>query len=222
MNRYNFAVIFDMDGVLIDSNPYHKVALQQFCTSYGFELNEEELKSRIYGRTNKEWIRNLFGEDLSDEKLKQYAFEKEEIYRKLYAADICPVKGLHIFLTSLRSKGIKRAIGTSAPRGNVDFTLSGIDAAHYFDIILDESHVERGKPDPEIYVKCAKAVGYAPANCVVIEDSLSGLAAAKASGAKVVGISTTHSKEEMLDADLVIADFDEISPEGLQKLFFNT
>jgi beta-phosphoglucomutase len=221
MNRYNFAVIFDMDGVLIDSNPYHKIALQQFCTKYGFNLNDEELKNRIYGRTNKEWIRNLFGHDITEEELRKYALEKEELYRKLYAKDISPVKGLLIFLTSLRSKGIKRAIGTSAPRGNVDFTLKSIDASHFFDIILDESDVEKGKPDPEIYIKCARAVGYAPANCIVIEDSISGLSAAKASGAKVIGISTTHSKEEMTDADLVITDFDEITPESLQKLFFN-
>ena len=220
MKIYNFAVIFDMDGVLIDSNPYHKIALQQFCAKYGFNLSEEELRNRIYGRTNKEWISNLFGEKLRAEDLLAYAFEKEELYRQLYKDAIKPVKGLIPFLQELKTAGIKMAIGTSAPRGNVDFTLNAIGGESFFDSILDESHVEKGKPNPEIYLKCAKALDYPPEQCIVFEDSISGLAAARSSGAKVVGISTTHSANEMKDADLIIDDFSEISTESLQKAFF--
>lgn len=211
-----------MDGVLIDSNPYHKIALQNFCSKYGFHLTEEELKQRIFGRTNKEWISNLFGGNLEAEKLRDYAIEKELLYQELYKNDIIPVQGLHGFLEKLAKAGIKVAIGTSAPRINVDFTLKAIKAESFFNIILDESHVNKGKPDPEIYIRCCEALGMPPAQCIVFEDSLSGLKAARAAGTKVVGISTTHTADEMPNADLVIADFDEISPEAIQKAFFES
>lgn len=220
MSLNNFAVVFDMDGVLIDSNPYHKIALKQFCNKYGFNLSEEELRNRIYGRTNKEWISSLFGETLTSQALEAYAWEKEELYRELYKHDVKAVNGLLPFLQALKDAGVRMAIGTSAPKGNVDFTLNAIKAWPFFEVILDESHVTKGKPNPEIYLKCAAALGMAPDQCVVFEDSISGLAAARASGAKVVGIETTHTKEEMTDSDLVIKDFSEISPERLQKAFF--
>src|SRR3954463_2469677 len=116
-----FAFIFDMDGVLIDSNPAHKIALQQFCKKYGHDLTEQELREKIYGRTNKDWIPNLFG-DISPELLHKYADEKEALFREIYAKDIVPVDGLIQFLDKLDKFKIARAIGTSAPRANVDFT----------------------------------------------------------------------------------------------------
>ena len=91
------AFIFDMDGVIVDSNPYHKIALKQFCEKHGRPLTEEQLINKIYGRTNKEWIANLFG-NLSPEKLTEYAAEKEALYRNLFEKDIRPVKGLVRFL----------------------------------------------------------------------------------------------------------------------------
>src|SRR4051812_25028194 len=108
-------VIFDMDGVIIDSNPFHKIALQQFARQHGHELTEQLLKEKVYGRTNKEWILNLFGA-LPEEKVKQYAYEKEAMYRELYKDDIRPLKGLVKFLDLLEKNHVPKAIGTSAPR----------------------------------------------------------------------------------------------------------
>jgi beta-phosphoglucomutase len=212
-----FAVVFDMDGVIADTNPFHKDAIQQFVTKYGFELTEEELKTRVYGTTNRQWITNLFGE-LTENELQAYAFEKEQLFRDIYAPYINPVKGLIQFLDLLVEHQIPRSIATSAPPANVDFVLDRTGTRKYFDIILDERMVTQGKPNPEIYLKSAKALGLPNQQCIVIEDSLAGVEAARKSGSKVIGITTTHSPEELQDTDLVIDDFDQLTIESLRRL----
>ncbi len=141
------AFIFDMDGVIVDSNPFHKVALKRFCERYGKVFSEEELKEKIYGRTNRDWITNVFGK-LSDAKLRSLADEKETMFRELYKNDIKPLDGLVKFLDQMDAFGIPRAIATSAPKANVDFTLMRTGLEHYFPVILDESFVTNGTPDP--------------------------------------------------------------------------
>ena len=212
-----FAIIFDMDGVIVDSNPAHKIALQQFAREHGYDLDEKQLREKVYGRTNKEWITNLFG-TLPKETLAKYAEEKEALYREIFKNDIRPVKGLVNFLNLLEKNNIPKAIGTSAPRVNVDFSLGSTHLEKYFSIILDDTFVTHGKPDPEIYIKVAGALNLPNNKCIVIEDSLSGVTAGKRAGSKVIGITTTHTAEELAEADLVINDFDELSIEILQKL----
>lgn len=208
------AFIFDMDGVLVDSNPFHKISLKQFCAKYGFELTEEQLREKIYGRTNKDWIPNVFGK-LSMEQIMKYQDEKEALFREIYKKDIKPVDGLIPFLEKLEKYNIPRAIATSAPRANVDFTLTETGTVSWFPTILDESFVTRGKPDPEIYLKTAAVLGFKPENCVVFEDSLSGVRAGKAAGCKVVGITTTHTPEELFETDFIIDDFRGLDPKTL-------
>lgn len=212
-----YAFIFDMDGVLVDSNPTHKIALQQFCRAHGFELTEEQLREKIYGRTNRDWLVNLFG-DLPETTIRKYADEKEALFRKLYT-DIKPLDGLLGFLTKMEALRIPRAIATSAPRANVDFTLLHTGIERFFPTILDDSFVTRGKPDPEIYLKSAAALGIDPARCVVFEDSLSGVKAGRAAGCKVVGLSTTHSADELTETDFVIKDFNIEPNLILERLF---
>jgi len=212
------AFIFDMDGVLVDSNPTHKVALKQFCKAHGYELTEQDLREKIYGRTNKDWLANLFG-DLNEETIRQYADEKEALFRNLYT-DIKPVEGLLPFLDELDRLKISRAIATSAPRANVDFTLKKTGTERYFDTILDDSFVTEGKPNPQIYLKSAKALGFTPEKCIVFEDSLAGVKAGKSAGCKVVGITTTHTRQELAGTDFIIDDFIGLEPEFLiSKLY---
>jgi len=215
----DYAFIFDMDGVLIDSNPFHKIALQRFCKQHGHDLSEAQLREKIYGRTNKDWLRNLFG-DIDKNILLQYADEKEALFRELYKKDVQALEGLIPFLAKLKKDGIPRAIATSAPRANVDFTLQYTDMGVFFDTILDEAFVSKGKPDPEIYLKSAKALGFDPKNCIVFEDSLSGIEAGKAAGCKVVGVTTTHSPEELDKTDFIIDNFSGITPQSLISRLF--
>jgi len=201
------AVIFDMDGVIIDSNPPHKIALRQFCEQYGYKLSDEELINKIYGRTNKEWIATLFEKPLTTSELRAYGEEKEKLFRDIYKEDIKEVAGFEAFLKNLDTNKIPKAIGTSAPRSNVDFILDELDLKKYFNIILDESNVNHGKPNPEIYLKVAAKLNFSPQQCIVFEDSLSGVASAQSAGCKVVGVTTTHTREELKHTDHVIDDF---------------
>lgn len=214
-----FAVLFDMDGVIIDSNPAHKKAIVQFCDKYNKHLSDDEMKRYIWGRTNKEWIRHLFGEDLPDTEIRVYADEKELLFRTIYKPDVRLLNGLPAFLELLKTNNIPMAIGTSAPRANVDFVFEHTRIGQYFDAVLDERAVTIGKPDPEIYLKAAKALNFAPADCIVIEDSLSGVEAGKRAGCKVIGITTTHSDAELAQADITAADFSTLTLVELTNLF---
>lgn len=213
-----FALMFDMDGVLIDSNPPHKIALRQFCEKYGYFLTEDQLRTQIYGRTNRDWITALFG-TLTEAQLQAYAEEKEALFRQIYAPDIQPLAGAVEFIAELHKLQIPKAIATSAPRANVDFVLQHTGLGAYFDTILDESFVTVGKPNPEIYLKTAQALGFAPENCIVFEDSLAGVQAGKAAGCKVVGITTTHTPEELAHTDLILPDFKALTYQMLEKLY---
>lgn len=203
-----------MDGVIVDSNPYHKIALKQFCKKYGHDLTEEELREKIYGRRNQDWLIKVFG-PLDDDKIKAYGEEKEALFREVYEKDIKALPGLPAFLGRLDELGIVRAIATSAPRSNVDFTLEKTGLGPYFETILDDSFVSKGKPDPEVYLKAAEAVTFPSGRCVVFEDSLAGVEAAKNAGCKVVGVTTTHTREELSETDWVIENFEHVDPKEL-------
>lgn len=216
-----FAILFDMDGVIVDTNPAHKKAILQFCKKYNKQLTDEALAKYIWGRTNKEWIKHLFGEDTSNAQLKAYADEKELLFRTIYEPDIKLLPGLKSFLDLLQQNKIPMAVGTSAPRDNVDFVFKHTGIDKYFDAVLDETFVTIGKPNPEIYIKCAKALNFDPTDCIVMEDSFAGVKAGKAANSKVVGITTTHSDEELVQvgSDFTAADFTTLSIEDLSNLF---
>lgn len=199
-------ILFDMDGVIADTNPFHKTSIQQFCTRHGIDASDAFLKEKVYGRVNKEWIPNLFGA-LSAEKIKILADEKEQLFREIYAPHLRVLDGLIEFLQLLHENGVKAAVATSAPLENADFILDGLNIRKYFDAILHSADVEKGKPHPEIYLKAAAALGKLPTECIVIEDSISGVQAGKAAGSKVIGITTTHEGVEFGSIDLVINDF---------------
>ena len=217
--RGPFGILFDMDGVIIDSNPYHKLALDKFLGAKGFYLSEEERKQRLYGRANKDWINDLYDGKLSEKELLDLGTEKEQIWRELYKNDIVPLKGIKTFLDTIKEKNIPFAIGTSAPYENVEFTLEKTNLQGYFNHILHQDHVKIGKPHPEIYINCAKAIGLPPEKCIVFEDSLAGVKSGKAAGCKVVGVTTTHTPEELEGIDMAIKDFEGLTLEQLQNLF---
>lgn len=202
----------------MDTNPYHKIALRQFAEKYGYRLTEEQLVKKIYGRTNKEWIPNLFDRVLPAHELERYGEEKEKMFRELYKKDIKPLSGLGGFLDQMDELKIPRAIGTSAPKTNLDFILDELDLRKYFPVTLHEADVTKGKPDPEIYIKCAARLNMPPSKCVVFEDSLSGVASAQAAGCPVVGVATTHSAQE-LGTKVTINDFTDMTPMEIIRTF---
>ena len=218
MINQKLAVIFDMDGVIVDSNPYHKISLQQFCQRHGYNLSEEQLKSKIYGRTNKDWIPALFDRPLSQEEIGRYGDEKEALFRDLFSNDIELLRGLRDFLNMLQHNGIPMAIATSAPRDNVDFVFEKTGIEDFFPVVLDESHISKGKPDPEIYIKACQALQMPPDQCVVFEDSLSGVKSGLDAGTKVIAVTTTHTRQEFNGVALAVPDFVDLPLRDLQQV----
>ncbi|MCW3078790.1 HAD family phosphatase [Segetibacter sp.] len=213
----NLAVLFDMDGVIVDSNPYHKLAFEAFLKRHDVFLTDDELKRHVYGRTNQEIMRFIFKDNFSEARSEIWADEKEALFRELYK-EVSPVKGLVSFLQTLKAKDVKTAVGTSAPKINLYFILEKIHLIHYFDTLLHSADVLFGKPNPEIYLKAAARLQIEPKNCIVIEDSLPGIKAGLDAGMKVIGITTTHTAEELANAHLVIEDFEGLSVHAMLDL----
>ena len=215
-----FAIIFDMDGVIVDNHLYHRKAIDLFFKKFNISFTDEQLKKHVWGRTNHDFMRYAFGTDLSWEETHKLSEEKEALYRKIYEKNIVPLKGLKEFLKSIQKNGIKRAVATSGCSSNVNFVLEKTGIKDFFEIVVDETMVETGKPSPEVYFKTATKLDTEPSRCVVFEDSPSGMKAAKTAGMKVVGVLTELSKEEAVDADFTIKDFSEINLDIIRNKFF--
>ena len=203
------AVIFDMDGVIVDNMQFHRKAWHEFTKKQGKNLSDEELKQHIYGRDNRAALTYLLDRELSDEEIAELGEQKEMVYREIYRPYLAPVPNLIDFLERTKSAGIKMAIATSADIGNVDFVLDGLGIRDFFPVIIDASMVSKSKPDPEIYLKTAAALGEKPENCIVVEDSISGVKSGKNAGMRVIGITTTHGREDLSEADWIIDDYKE-------------
>jgi beta-phosphoglucomutase family hydrolase len=216
--KEKFAVLFDMDGVIIDSNPYHKDAWLEFCRRYQVELKEEDVPRYIYGKTNKTALVDVFQREFSPEESFRLSEEKEAIYRDLHRADIRLIKGLDHLLNAFEQHQIPLAVCTNAPVANLDFTLEETGIRPYFEVLIDASKVSKGKPDPEIYLKAAQLLQVPAERCIVMEDSTVGVEAGLRAGMKVVGITTTHTREELAHTHLVIDDFDELTVDRLAAL----
>jgi beta-phosphoglucomutase family hydrolase len=208
LQRFNTkAVIFDLDGTLIDNNSYHLETWKKYLENIGRDISEEEYNANINGRTNKDVIRYIFNKEMSDEEVLKYSLEKEALYREVYLPFIKPVNGLIELLEILEEKKIPMAIATSGIQPNIDFMFENIPIKKYFKIVVNSSHITKGKPNPEIYLKAASILETEPENCLVFEDAVVGINAAKSAGMKVIALSTTQPQEELTDADMVVDDF---------------
>ena len=211
-------IIFDMDGVIVDNHVYHYQAWEVLGEKYGKTIDPESYKENLNGRTLREVVRFIFDDEaLPEDQIKSIGEEKEALYRELYRPHLQITPGLQEFIADCHAQGVPLVVGTSAPPANVDFTLDGLGIRSSFRQILDERAVTKGKPNPEIYLKCAEAIGLPNERCVVFEDAISGIKAGQAAGSKVVALATSHTREE-LSADLVIDDFVDINLEKVRIL----
>jgi HAD superfamily hydrolase (TIGR01509 family) len=209
------AVLFDMDGVVIDNLPYHVDAWLLYCERHGIHLTREIFYKDLNGLNSKDTFEWLLKREISQEEISEFEEEKELIYRGFYKPFLAPAPGLMDFLTLLKAYGIKAALGTSAGPGNIDFILDGLGIRSYFDAVIGGAEVTKGKPDPEIYVRAAGLVQISPADCWVIEDSLQGIEAGLSAGMKVVGITTSHTAEELSHTHMTSHNFVDL----FQKMF---
>lgn len=198
-----WAFLFDMDGVLIDSNPYHRQAWLLYNRRFGIETSEA-MQERMYGRHNDDIVRDFFGSGLCLEKAREHGAAKERLYRELVgsAVEEALVPGVRDFLERYR---LPSALATNADPANVEFILDSTGLRSHFAAVVDGRQVERPKPHPDIFLRAAEMLGAAPGRCIVFEDSHSGVAAARAAEMRTVGVRTTHA--ELPGVDLGITDF---------------
>jgi beta-phosphoglucomutase len=201
------AVLFDMDGVIVDNLPYHVEAWLLFCERNSIPLTKEIFYKELNGMNSKDTFEWFYKKEMTRAEVEVLEEEKELLYREFYAEHRKPAEGLLTFLNELRSRGIKTALATSAGPGNIDFIVDGLGIRDQFDVIIGGAEVTKGKPDPEIYLKAAALVGVAPEDCWVIEDSLQGIASGLAAGARVVGITTSHTAQELAHTQVIAPHF---------------
>ena len=185
------ALIFDMDGVIIDSNPLHRQAWAAFNRRYGLETTEE-MQLRMYGKRNDQIVRDYFGEGITPEEVDARGRAKERLYREMLTGrtEEMLVPGLRAFLE--RYRDLPMGVGSNAEPENIALVLDETGLRRYFRAVVDGHQVRHPKPHPEVYLRVAELLETDPAECVVFEDSHSGAAAAVAAGMRVIGISTTH------------------------------
>ncbi len=213
------AVIFDMDGTLMNNNPYHFKAWQTFYKKYNRTLSLDDYKTEISGHTSVEIFQTFFGKVMTPEEITTHANEKNLLYRELYNPYIKPIDGLIHLLEEIKEANIPMNIATSGSPANVRFMFENIPIAHYFKHVVDASEVIHGKPHPEIFLKAAQYANAEPARCVAFEDSLAGVTSAKAAGMKVIGITTMETAEDLKETDAIIKDYTTVTLKMLEDLF---
>lgn len=202
------AMILDMDGVIVDSNPLHRQAWEAYNQRYGIRT-DEAMHTRMYGRRNDDIVRDFFGGHLTDEEIFEHGAAKERLYREMLTGRVeeVLVPGVRAFLA--RHRGCPLGLASNAEPANVEFLLDAAGLRPYFRAVVHGHMVTHPKPHPEIYLKAAELLAAVPGDCIVFEDSHGGVEAARTAGMRVVGVATTH--QAMAHVDLVVENF--LSPE---------
>ncbi|WP_247232161.1 HAD family phosphatase [Telluribacter sp. SYSU D00476] len=213
------AVIFDMDGVICHTNPYHSKAFREFFAKRDLSPTDEEFAQHMFGKSNSYILSHFLQREVVGEEFKQLEDEKESLFRTIYEPYIEPIGGLLEFIASLKQNGVKTGVATSAPCANLDLIIDKLDLRKQMESILASEDVTKHKPDPEVYLTSAQNLGVDPKQCVVFEDSYSGVSAALNAGMKVVGVLTSHTREELPPCDLYIENYHEMSFAKVKELF---
>jgi beta-phosphoglucomutase family hydrolase len=211
--------IFDWDGVVIDSSAAHEVSWDRLAQEQRRPLPPGHFKEG-FGRKSEYIIRNILGWTQDPGEARRLSARKEELYREVVVErGIAPLPGVREFLARLRDSAIPCAVGSSTERKNIDTILALIGLGGFFSAIVSADDVTIGKPNPQVFLLAAQQIGVPAARCVVFEDALVGLEAARAGGMKAVGVATTHPPEGLVGADRVVRRLDELSLADLRKLF---
>jgi len=216
------AVIFDMDGVLVDSNPFHITNWASYLRDHGVSFKSEDLPRQILGQRNDVAVRSFFGPSLTPEQVDQMGEEIEAGFRRIFRPHAKATVGLMSLMEECRRAGIPMAVASSAMKKNVDLVVEALGLERYCQVFIDGDQVSRPKPDPEIYLLAAQRLRVDPVRAVAFEDSFVGIAAVHAAGMKCVAIASTFPFEQLrdeTDADWVARSFEEVSLDRLRRLF---
>jgi beta-phosphoglucomutase family hydrolase len=211
------AAIWDLDGIIADTAPFHFLAWQRVAQDRGKTFTEADFQ-QTFGKRNPEIIAEKFDGDPSPQEIAVLSRKKEEIFRRIAKQSIKAFPGVLNLLLALKSAGWKTALVSSTPRENIRLITSSLDIASLFDTVVSDKDVSRGKPDPEGFLLAAERLEVYPGNCVVIEDAIAGVRAAKAAGMKCIAVTNTHPAEKLSEADKTIDSLEAISVETFEFL----
>ena len=203
-------VIWDMDGVLVDTGEFHYRSWRATLATVGLDYTREQFR-RCFGLNNDETLARLDLAGLPVQERDRIKASKEESFRASVRGHARPLPGVHAWLEKLRSWGLAQAIASSAPPANIDVLIDELALRGFFDAVVGGDDLP-GKPDPAIFVEAARRIGRNPARCVVIEDSVAGVSGAKDAGMRCIAITNTNPARELTRADLVVESLDRVSP----------
>ncbi|WCT11484.1 HAD family hydrolase [Mucilaginibacter jinjuensis] len=218
MSKYT-AFLFDMNGTMINDMHFHELAWYNILVDeLNAPLTQEQVKLQMYGK-NEELFERVFGPGkFTDEEVHAIAVRKELKYQEDFLPHLKLIDGLDTFLQQAKANDIKLAIGTAAITINVDYVLDNLKIRDLFPVIIGAEDVAISKPNPDVFLKAAEALGIAPENCVVFEDSPKGIEAARRAGMKAVAITSFHTAEELANENVLCAVNDYNDP-ALKALF---
>jgi beta-phosphoglucomutase len=212
-------IIFDMDGVLVDSYAAHLASWRQLAEEVGLSLSEAQFLA-TFGRTSRESINQTWPErQFSDVEIERLDGRKEQIFRQLIEYDFPAMDGAVELIEQLNLAGFVLAVGSSGPRENVELALSKLRCRHAMQVVVSGSDVTLGKPDPEIYRTVAQRLDVPAQACIVVEDAKPGIAAAKVAGMSCIALhSSGHKREELLQADAIVGSLRKLTPRTFESL----
>ena len=213
----DFAVIFDLDGVLVDTGKFHKQSWYDLAAKEGYEISDAFFRE-TFGMQNYQILPKLANCELGNDEIKRLSEWKESRYRQLIAGQTQLLGGVEVLLKDLKDKRFLIAIGTSTPNANLSFMLKEIPGMDVFDAYVTGEEVTKGKPAPDTFLAAAIKLDVDPIRCVVVEDAVAGVAAGKAAGMSVVAVTTTRTREQLFEADIIVDGLGELSAESFGRL----
>ena len=210
-------VIFDMDGVLVDSYRAHLRSWRDTAARHGLALTDADF-ARTFGRTSRDIIRALWPDRFNDAEVAQFDAAKEARYREILAEDFPEMPGASDLIRALHEAGFRLAIGSSGPPENVALVLSRLCEGELFDATVNGTEVAHGKPNPDVFLTAARKLGIPPSRTAVIEDAPAGVEAARRAGAVAVGLLGTAPRERLAEhADVVVDTLTHLSPDSIRR-----
>lgn len=216
-NGRRIGVLWDMDGVIVDSGEAHYVSWQASLKRYGLPCTREFF-DETFGMNNRGIISLLLKRDATDEEVDAIGGLKEELFRQDIKGNIAPLPGVVEWLERFKRAGFPQAVASSAPQENIDAIIDGIGLRASFQALVSGSALP-GKPDPSTFLSAAERLGLPPSECLVIEDAKVGVQAAKAAGMRCLAVCTTHRAEELAKADLVLKGLADLTSDAVGTLF---
>ena len=212
-------VIFDIDGVLVDSYHAHFESWRALAGRYGLEMTEKQFAA-TFGRTSREIIAELWHDrDLTEADKRRLDGDKEAAYREAIARDFPEMEGADRLIRELHAAGFRMAVGSSGPPENVALVLERLPSGALLQARVSGADVTRGKPDPQVFLIAADRLGVPPRRCAVIEDARPGIRAATAAGMAAIGLlSTGHREDELSEADLAVRSLGQLSADAIRSL----